>query len=361
LLPAQTQTLPAKAAEELLRRRRSRANLLDFISYTKPGYLIGRQHRAIADAMERVERGELDRVMIFCPPRHGKSEIVSRKFPAWYLGRNPDRQIISASYAQELSDGFGRDVRNLVASDEYARVFPATKLAPDSKAVGRWHTNSGGTYLSAGVGSGITGRGADVLSIDDPLKDRKEAESQTIRDTVWNWYTSTAYTRLMPGGAVVVTLTRWHQDDLAGRLLEEAANGGDQWHIVDLPAIDASGEALWPERYDIDALNRIRAAIGERDWSALYQQSPRPLEGSIFKVAQIGMIDGEPNSGRGVRAWDLAATAATGGRDPDWTVGVKLLKTGEGAFAVADVVRIRGAPEDVEATILATASRDGRG
>lgn len=681
----------------------ARASLIDFTTFTFPNYRVAPHHRKIAEVMERVERGELKRVMFFMPPRHGKSELVSKRFPAWYIGSNPTKQLITASYGQDLASDFGRDVRNIVASPEYKVLFPGVSIASDSAAKNRWHTSKGGSYVAAGVGSAITGRGADcllgetviftnngetaiktivdsavpcmVLSydertermvyrsvkavarreascfyrvrtaagrvveatgdhrfytsrgyiearllakgdvllccvpnagdensggsvkeptpgavqsvllermlgqggeqakrqgngfmqgvrqvdaaperegstgalllsgvqkstfhgfeagtksgasghdtgadlrvlqsgvqaedeaddrsvllpcmqgpwprgrhdgeresgleewgesasaatsfrqgvqedeaadnrsgqqkvrgvrisessggsphrhecgqqqmvesgdplcdlphgvawggkveakedivalvervcepttvydiqvegtecffangvlvhncllIDDPLKDREEADSETIRNKVWDWYTSTAYTRLMPGGAVVLTMTRWHEDDLAGRLLAEMANGGEQWHVLKLPAIDKNGSALWPGAYDDEALNRIRVAIGERDWSALYQQEPRPLEGALFKTALIQAIDAAPAGGKLVRAWDLAATKQVGTRDPDWTVGVLLQRTDVGAFVIHDVVRFRGGPDEVEATIVATASRDGR-
>jgi predicted phage terminase large subunit-like protein len=221
--------------------------------------------------------------MIFMPPRHGKSELASRRFPAWYLGRNPRKQIIAASYNSDLASDFGRDVRNIVAAPQFGAVFGKVTLAADSQAANRWHTNSGGAYVAAGVGTAVTGRGADVLLIDDPLKDREEADSETTRERVWNWYTSTAYTRLMPGGAVVLIQTRWHEDDLAGRLLEAQKAGGDKWEVLELPAISGDGEALWPQWYPIPALERIRAAIGARDWSALYQQRPQPDEGTYFQ------------------------------------------------------------------------------
>jgi hypothetical protein len=210
----------------------------------------------MAERLEAVERGEIKRLMIFSPPRHGKSELVSRRFPAWYLGRNPDRQVISASYGADLAADFGRDVRNIVASPEFTVLFGGVGLAEDSGAKHRWHTNRGGSYVAAGVGTAITGRGADILNIDDPTKDREAAESVLVREATWGWYTSTAYTRLMPGGAVILTMTRWHQDDLAGRLLAEQESGGDRWEILSLPALDDDGSALWPERYDVDALQR---------------------------------------------------------------------------------------------------------
>lgn len=237
-------------------------------------------HQRIAEKLEAVERGEIDRLMIFMPPRHGKSELASKRFPAWCLGRNPKRQIIAASYNSDLASDFGRNVRNIVAAPEFGQVFHDVSLAPDSQAANRMNTNKGGTYVAAGVGTAVTGRGADIALIDDPFKDREEADSERRRETVWDWYRSTLYTRLMPGGAIVLIQTRWHEDDLAGRLLEQE---GDQWDVLELPAIDTAGRALWPEWYDVPALTRIKDTIGQREWSALYQQQPQPDEGTYFQ------------------------------------------------------------------------------
>ncbi len=217
------------------------------------------------------------------PPRHGKSELVSRRFPAWLMGKDPTRQIIAASYSADLAQDFGRDVRNLVGSQDFGNVFPGVSLAADSSAAGRWNSNGGGSYVAVGVGGSITGRGAHIGIIDDPLKDRQEADSEIRRAHVKGWYQSTFYTRLMPPGAVVLCQTRWHEDDLAGWLLAEAESGGDTWEILDLPAIGADGSALWPERYPVEALERIRANVGPREWSALYQQRPQPDEGTYFQ------------------------------------------------------------------------------
>ena len=265
---------------------------MKFTQYTKPDYIVGDMHRTICDKLERVERGECKRLMIFTPPRHGKSELVSKRLESWMLGRSPKKQIISASYGADLASDFGRDVRNICASKEFRILFPLVRLAEDSQAKNRWHTNQGGSYVSAGVGSAITGRGADLLNIDDPVKDRAEAESETVREGVWNWYVSTACTRLMPGGAVILTMTRWHEDDLAGRLLEAAKTGGDQWEILRMPAIGPNNGALWPERYDYEALEKIRKAIGDREFGALYQQDPKPSGASFFDVEHV-LIDGQ--------------------------------------------------------------------
>lgn len=243
-------------------------------------YQSAQHHRLICEKLEAVERGEIDRLMIFMPPRHGKSELASKRFPAWCLGRKPKRQIIAASYNSDLASDFGRNVRNIVAEPEFGNVFPDVSLAPDSKAANRMNTNAGGAYVAAGVGTAVTGRGADIALIDDPFKDREEADSERRRDIVWDWYRSTLFTRLMPGGAIVLIQTRWHEDDLAGRLLEHEP---EQWEILDLPAINKNNEPLWPEWYDLDALHRIKETIGPREWSALYQQQPQPDEGTFFQ------------------------------------------------------------------------------
>jgi hypothetical protein len=280
------QSLLSSLAElETLRKQLARRRLLAFTEYTNAVYVPAGHHQRIAEQLEAVERGDIDRLMIFMPPRHGKSELASKRFPAWCLGRNPKRQIIAASYNSDLASDFGRNVRNIVAAPEFGQVFTGVSLAPDSQAANRMNTNRGGTYVAAGVGTAVTGRGADIALIDDPFKDREEADSERRRETVWDWYRSTLYTRLMPGGAVVLIQTRWHEDDLAGRLLEHEGRveDGGQWTVLDLPAIDASGAALWPEWYDVPALMRIKDTIGQREWSALYQQQPQPDEGTYFQ------------------------------------------------------------------------------
>ncbi|MES2295219.1 MAG: terminase family protein [Pseudomonadota bacterium] len=260
--------------------RRARKSLLAFTEFTNSLYSRAGHHERIAEKLEAVERGDIDRLMIFMPPRHGKSELASKRFPAWALGRNPRRQIIAASYNSDLANDFGRSVRNIVAEPEFTQVFPGVALAQDSQAANRFNTSHGGSYIAAGVGTAVTGRGADIGLIDDPFKDREEADSERRRDVVWDWYRSTFYTRLMPGAAIVLIQTRWHEDDLAGRLLEHDA---DQWEVLDLPAISRDGEALWPEWYPLETLQRIRDTIGPREWSALYQQQPQPDEGTFFQ------------------------------------------------------------------------------
>lgn len=227
--------------------------------------------------------------MLFVPPRYGKSELGSILFPAWYLGKHPEKEIITSSYSADLAQDFGYKTRNLVATQEYQELFK-TKLRDDSKSKAKWLTQEGGGYTAVGVGGAITGRGADILIIDDPIKNREEAESQLIRDKIWNWYTSTAYTRLEKDAAVILILTRWHKDDLAGRLLKAQEEGGDKWEVVKFPAIATKdelfrkqGDPLWEDKYNLDALKQIKNTVGVYDWSALYQQEPVSSESQEFK------------------------------------------------------------------------------
>lgn len=252
------------------------------------------------------------------PPRHGKSELASRSFPAWFLGRNPNKQIIAASYNSDLAADFGREVRNIVASPEFKKLFPDVGLSADSQAADRWHTSQGGMYVAAGVGTAITGRGAHVLLIDDPFKDREEADSDLRRRRVWEWFASTAYTRLMPGGAIVVINTRWHDDDLSGRLLEQPGEG---WEVLSLPAV-TDEQALWPEWYPKERLDAIRAVIGEREWSALYQQRPTPDEGDFFKRDWFMEYDQPPEGLHVYGASDYAVTADGGDYSEHGIAGV---------------------------------------
>lgn len=244
--------------------------------------------RELVGVLEAVERGEMDRVIVCMPPRHGKSLITSQLFPSWYLGKNPDKSIIAASYGQELASDFGRRVRNFASEKLHRSIFPECKIADDSDSVHRFHTTVGGAYYAVGAGGPITGRGADLLLIDDPIKSREDANSPAFRRSLQAWYESVAYPRLEPGGAIVLIQTRWHQDDLAGWLLHEHVSEG--WKLINFPAIAETtedwrteGQALWPERFPLETLARIREAIGTASWISLYQQRPAPEEGAIFK------------------------------------------------------------------------------
>lgn len=315
-------------------RRTARKSLIAFTEYTHPLYRPAPHHTLIAEKLEAVARGEIDRLMINMPPRHGKSELASRRFPAWFLGQFPQKSVIAASYNSDLASDFGRQVRNVVASPEYGNLFD-TKLAEDSRAADRWNTHAGGAYVAAGVGTAITGRGADVLLIDDPLKDREEADSELRRERVWGWYTSTAYTRLAPGGRVVVIQTRWHEDDLTGRLLSEQARGGDKWKILELPALDDKGNALWPEMYPRETLERYRSVLPPRDWAALYQQRPAPDDGTYFKREWFRWYEDRPAHLRIYGASDYAVTDGDG----DYTVHVVIGLDPDDNLYVLDVWR----------------------
>ena len=243
-----------------------------------PKYKAARVHYAIADQLERVERGEIDRLMLRVAPRHGKSELAARSFPAYCLGRRPSRQFICASASSSLAADIGRDVRNIVQSEPYQLIYPNVLLSKDSKAAGKWNTDAGGCWYSVGVGGAILGRGADIVVIDDPFGSMADAMSPTVRESVWRWFNGTLLNRLEPGGAIVIIGHRMHEDDLQGRLEERGRAGGDcdRWEIVELPAIAgendpldrAPGEALWPERFSLEALERIRSNMFGRDWSS---------------------------------------------------------------------------------------------
>lgn len=289
-------------------------SLGSFTEFTYPLYETA-PHQALIDAkLEAVERGEIKRLMIRCPPRHGKSEKATIRFPAWFLGRNPSKQIICASYNTTLATKFGRAVRNLVDSREFAAVFPHVKLAADSKAADMWGTAQGGSYVACGVRSSMTGHGAHLLTIDDPVKNREEADSETVRDAVREWYSSTARTRLMPGGAIVLIYTPWHEDDLGGWLLEEAEHGGEQWDVVSMPAMAEDddvlsrepGQALWPAWYDRSALKEIKSSVSPRDWAALYQCRPIPEGGNFFERKWFEFYDDPPKHLRTYGASDFA-------------------------------------------------------
>lgn len=249
----------------------------------------------LAAKLEAVERGEIKRLIVTMPPRHGKSENVSVLFPAWYLGRHPDDWVIECAYGHTLAKGFSRRSRNLL--EERGEELFGVKVASDSSAADEWGIQGRrGGMIAAGIGGPITGKGASVLIIDDPIKNDREANSKVTRDSIWQWYLSTAYTRLTPDGAIVLVLTRWHEDDLAGRLLKAAENDpdADQWDALSLPALDEHDNALWPEKYSAERLKKIRAIQGPYWWSALYQQRPQPPEGTLFKREWFRYFTEEP-------------------------------------------------------------------
>jgi predicted phage terminase large subunit-like protein len=310
-------------------------------------YQVAWHHRLIAQALERVERGELTRLIINMPPRHGKSKLASQFFPAWYLGRNPGRYIIAASYSKELAEDMGQAVRDLTNHPMHRAVFPGSMLRQDSKARSRFMTRERGVYFGTGIGGPITGKGAHLLLIDDPVKSRAEADSEIKRRAAKRWYGADAYTRLMPGGAIVVIQTRWHEDDLAGWLLREHAHEG--WEVLSLPAIaDAdehfrkAGTALWPEAYPLERLDLIRKALvaeeGPRSWLALYQQAPVADEGVMLKREWFKRYKALPDRvDEWIQSWDCTFKGSDG---TDYVVGQVWARVGA-SFYLVDQVRDR--------------------
>lgn len=310
-------------------------------------------------------RGRLDRLNINLAPRHGKSLILSQFFPAWFLLVYPWRRVILCSYEADFAAQWGRKVRDLVI--QWGPVF-GVSVAQDSKAADRWEiAKHGGGMQTAGVGGPILGKGADLLILDDLTKNADEALSAVYREKTWNWYTSTAYSRLEPGAAIVHVQQRWHTDDMTGRLLE---NDPGRWTNLVLPALAGEndilgrppGAALWPERYSVADLEDKRR-LTPTWFAAQYQQVPIDLEGGFFRgletVQVIGAAPAESNFERIVRAWDLAATEAQSGTDPDWTVGAKVGRHKDGTFWVLDIQRQRLGPKGVRDLILQTARTDG--
>lgn len=293
-----------------------------------PNFQQGWFNEIIAQELQQfyfdVMAGKQPRLLIQAPPRSGKSELFSRRFPAWAFGQNPNLQMIAASYSSDLSSRMNRDVQRIIDSEEYGDIFPNTSFSVNTSGVANSNKNirnseifeiasHKGAYRSAGVGGGITGMGADIAIIDDPVKDAKEANSQTVRDSVWDWYTSTFYTRLSPKSGILLGMTRWHEDDLAGRLLIEMQNGGDQWRVVSFPAIAEQdeenrkeGDALHPERYDSTHLSKIKKAVGTQTWNALYQQRPSSKGGDIIKGKWFKRYDQLPRMQRVIIAGDTA-------------------------------------------------------
>jgi len=268
-------------------RAHAREDYIAFVNSVWPDFISGAHHRRIAKLFEAVARGEKKRIIINLGPRHTKSEFASYLLPAWFLGQFPKKKIMQISNTAELAEGFGRKVRNLVNSDEYRRIFPEVELRTDSKAAGRWNTNFNGEYFAAGVGGTVTGRGADLLIIDDPHSEGEAVIAQfnpEVYDKVFSWYSSGPRQRLQPGGAIIIVMTRWSMRDLTGQILEHSAmNGGDKWEVVEFPAILPSGKPLWPEFWNIEELEAVRNEIPASKWQAQYQQQPTSEATAIIK------------------------------------------------------------------------------
>ena len=295
-------------------RERAHEHFLYFVKQMWPGFIDGRHHKVMAKKFEEIAEGKLKRLIINMPPRHTKSEFGSFMLPAWFLGKYPGKKIIQTSNTAELAVGFGRKVRNLVGSEQYSKIFPNVNLRSDSKAAGRWATNQNGEYFAIGVGGTVTGKGADLLIIDDPHSEQEAALAATspeIFDKVYEWYTSGPRQRLQPGGSIVVIMTRWSKRDLTGRILQSAVDrDGDEWEVIDFPAILPSGNPLWPEFWSIEELEALRNELPSGKWNAQYQQQPTSEEGAIVKRDwwQIWEGDRPPPCEFIIQSWDTAFT-----------------------------------------------------
>lgn len=327
------------------------AAVLEFMRSRLEGYAVaqfpafkpGRHHRLLASKLEDVEAGRIKRLCVLMAPRHGKSKLTSELFPSWYLGRHPDRRILSLSYGQDLSDTFGRLVRNYLKTPTFQALFPGCQIASDSNSIKRFNVSGGGGYATIGVGGATTGRGADLLVLDDLIKDREQADSPVYRENLIDWYRSVARTRLQPGGAIVLCQTRWGTTDFVAWLLSETAH--ENWEVISLPAIAMEGdllgrlpgEALWPEAYPVEVLEETKQTLGSRDWNALYQQCPLSDADVIFQSKWLQFYNSTPTLiqqdsqryahltrppnavNRVINSWDLTFGGTSAGSS--WVVG----------------------------------------
>ena len=304
-----------KIYQAAIEREKAQVSFMEYVKMMWPGFVHGRHHALMAKKFEAIAKGEMKRVIINMPPRHTKSEFASYLLPSWFLGKFPDKKVIQASNTGDLAVNFGRKVRNLVDSEQYAIVFPGVKLRQDSKAAGRWATNKNGEYFAIGVGGTVTGKGADLLIIDDPHSEQEAALAQgnpEIYQKVYEWYTSGPRQRLQPGGAIVIVMTRWGEADLTGRVLQDALKRekGEEWELIELPAIMPSGNPLWPEFWSIDELEALKEELPVSKWNAQYQQKPTGEEGALVKREwwKIWERERPPNCEYVIQSWDTAFT-----------------------------------------------------
>jgi predicted phage terminase large subunit-like protein len=298
--------------EQIKEREDAANNFMHFIKKVWPHFIEGAHHKRMARAFERVARGELKRLIINMPPRHTKSEFASYLLPAWFLGNFPHKKVIQTSHTAELAVGFGRKVRNLVDQEVYTSVFPGVGLQADSKAAGRWATNKGGDYFAIGVGGAVTGKGADLLIIDDPHSEQEAALAEInpdIYDKTYEWYTSGPRQRLQPGGAIVIVMTRWSKRDLTGQVLKAAGQrGGEEWEVIEFPALLPSGNPLWPEFWSLKELEALKIELPNSKWQAQYQQNPVSESSAIVKREwwQIWEHESPPSCEFILQSWDTA-------------------------------------------------------
>jgi hypothetical protein len=285
-VPLEIQEEQAKLELRLMQldiQGKAKNNFINFVKYVWPEAILGAHHTKMADAFDRVARGELKRLIVNMPPRHTKSEFASYLLPAFVMGNKPKTKIIEATHTGELAVRFGRKVRDLMGLENYREIFPDVELKQDSKAAGRWDTNHGGEYFAVGVGGAMTGRGADLLVIDDPHSEQ-DALSELALDNAWEWYSSGPRQRLQPGGAIVVVMTRWGTKDLTARLLKaQTSHKADKWEVIEFPAILPSGGPLWPGFWKLEELLAVKASLSSQKWQAQWQQQPTNDEGAILK------------------------------------------------------------------------------
>jgi hypothetical protein len=302
----------AQQYQDALVREKCQTNFLEFVKAMWPGFIHGRHHAVMAKKFEAIAEGKLKRLIINMPPRHTKSEFASYLLPAWFLGKYPNKKIIQSSNTAELAVGFGRKVRNLVDGETYAKIFPNVALRHDSKAAGRWSTNANGEYFAIGVGGTVTGKGADLLIIDDPHSEQEAAlaaNDPSIYDKVYEWFTSGPRQRLQPGGSIVVVMTRWGKRDLTGQVLKaEMQRGGEEWDVMEFPAILPSGNPLWPEFWSFEELEALRNELPNSKWQAQYQQSPTSDTSAIIKREwwRIWEEEDPPHCDYTLMSWDTA-------------------------------------------------------
>lgn len=302
----------AQQYQDALMREKAQNSFMNFVKAMWPSFIHGRHHAVMAKKFEDIAAGKLKRLIINMPPRHTKSEFASYLLPAWFLGKYPGKKIIQTSNTAELAVGFGRKVRNLVDGETYAKVFPNVSLRHDSKAAGRWSTNANGEYFAIGVGGTVTGKGADLLIIDDPHSEQEAALAAGdpgVFDKVYEWYSSGPRQRLQPGGSIVIVMTRWGKRDLTGQVLKASAQrGGDEWDIVEFPAILPSGKPLWPEFWSLSELSSLKEELPHPKWQAQYQQDPTSEGSAIVKREwwQIWENDSPPPVDMIIQAWDTA-------------------------------------------------------
>jgi predicted phage terminase large subunit-like protein len=299
---------------ESLKREKAQVDFMDFVHQMWPGFVDGPHHKIMAKKFQEIADGKCKRLIINMPPRHTKSEFASYMLPAWFLGKYPGKKIIQCSNTAELAVGFGRKVRNLVGSEAYSKIFPNVALRSDSKAAGRWATNANGDYFAIGVGGTVTGKGADLLIIDDPHSEQEAAIAATnpeVYDKVYEWYSSGPRQRLQPGGAIVVVMTRWSLRDLTGKILKSSIErDGDMWDVINFPAILPDDKPLWPAFWPLTELLALKEELPVSKWNAQYQQSPTSEEGALVKREwwKLWEADRPPNCNFVIQSWDTAFT-----------------------------------------------------